>query len=248
MSLDKFTFLLGGCDLEMLEISKVLKSLNIRYYDEGLSWTEAFLSRYAKILNNDDFFVGVELKSDITEPAHYKLIDHHNKLSSNLSSLEQVAALLGVKLTWEQQLIAANDRGYIPAMNALGASKEEIENIRLRDRQAQGATANDEKLAEKSIEKNLSVIEGITVIRSLTARFSTITDRLYPCGRLLIFNEESLTYYGEGISALDREFEKQVKQDIAYYGGSFFGFTVEAIKQAGGIEKLLDTVISKVSG
>ena len=241
-------FLLGGHDLEMVEIARVLKLPGLKFYDKDLSWSEACLSRYSDVLNDDDYFVGIELKNDITEPAHYRLIDHHNHLAKSPSSLEQVASLLGIELNREQQLIAANDRGYIPAMEAMGASKEEIENIRFRDRQAQGATAEDERLAERSVRENLSVIGGITVIKSLTPRFSTITDRLYPCGRLLIYNEESITYYGDGISVLAQHFEDQVKQGIAYYGSGFFGLTVEAIKQAGGIEKLLNAIISKVSG
>src|SRR5712692_6160335 len=47
-------------------------------------------------------------------------IDHHrydhDDRSNPLASLEQAARILNVPLTRWQQLVAANDRGYIPAM------------------------------------------------------------------------------------------------------------------------------------
>ena len=45
----KKVFLLGGYDLEMLEIKKILDSKNVEYKDKNLSWG-AKLSDYQDIL------------------------------------------------------------------------------------------------------------------------------------------------------------------------------------------------------
>jgi hypothetical protein len=82
-------------------------------------------------------------------------IDHHlysdDNRSNVLSSLEQVAAITGRMLTRNQQLVALNDRGYIPAMEAAQATPEEIEEIREADRRAQGLTPSDREHAERDL-------------------------------------------------------------------------------------------------
>ena len=98
-----------------------------------------------------NIFVGVELVPDITQPENYIIIDHHNENSHKDSSLEQVVDFLNnnlsldIQMTRELQLIAANDKGYITAMLNMKATREEISNIRQRDREAQGVTAEVEK-------------------------------------------------------------------------------------------------------
>ncbi len=52
----------------------------------------------------------------------------------------QIPELLNIELSRWQQLIAANDCGYIPAMLKMDASNNEIEAIRKADRKAQGVT------------------------------------------------------------------------------------------------------------
>ena len=55
------------------------------------------------------------------------------------------------------QLVAANDSRYIPGMIKLGASREEIDDIRRADRAAQGVSeGDDERLAEESLKKRIS--------------------------------------------------------------------------------------------
>jgi hypothetical protein len=236
MELFPFVFLLGGHDIEMIEIRKILSSNNILCFDNNLQWNNAQLSQYKNVLNDHDFFVGVELITDLDPPEKYTLIDHHNENAGKPSAIEQVATLLEIKLTRDQQLVAANDRGYIPTMLEMGATPEEIAGIRRRDREAQGVTDEDERLSEESIRENLSVEKGITVVKSLTSRFSTITDRLYPCDRLLIYTDTELTYYGEGVSQLIRAFDDLIKLHKAYSGGGetgFFGLTEEGIKISG---------------
>ena len=226
-------FLLGGHDLEMLEIRNILERKNLKnevdFYDRNLT-RGAKLSSYKDCFDDDKTFVGIELIIDIDHPKKYIEIDHHNENSNNDSSIEQLASLLKIKLSKRQMLIAANDKGYIPAMQKLGAGKVEIERIRKADRKAQGAKPLDEKLAEKSIRENMQVENGITVVRSLTSFFSTITDRLFPFQKLLIYNETNYCYYGEGTDKFALHFHELVTAKNAWYGGGedgFFGIRAE---------------------
>jgi len=97
--------------------------------------------------------IGIELEG--TNRCDARDIDHHRYSDSDrsnpLSSLEQVAAILGVALTRRQQLIAENDKGYIPAMRRAGATDEEIADIRVQDRAAQGITPANELQAEQDL-------------------------------------------------------------------------------------------------
>ena len=153
----KKLFLLGGHDLEMQEIVKLLQNQKCRqidssieempdcaYVDKNLSWG-AKLSEYRDVLQrfgdrNDIIIYGIELNEDITPPSNYAAIDHHNERADRPSSLEQVAELFGVKLDRWQRLVAANDKGYIPEMKKMCATDEEIEAIREADRKAQGVS------------------------------------------------------------------------------------------------------------
>jgi len=223
MNRNRYRFLLGGHDLEMNGIGKMLRQNRKIVYDLHLSWG-ARLSSYTYVLNSEDTFVGIELTEDIPPPAHYIAIDHHNENSHKASSIEQIAELLGIKLNREQQLIAANDRGYIPAMIEMGATPDEITDIRCRDREAQGITEEDELLAEQSIRENLSTEKDLIIVNALTPRFSAITDRLFPFEKLLIYSNDSLTYYGRQAKAIAGLFMPLVEKHKAYYGGGENGF------------------------
>lgn len=212
-------FLIGGHDLEMSEIRRIIEKCGILFYDYNLEWDHAKLSAYSNIFNHHNTFVGIELVTDIDPPPHYILIDHHNENADRPSSLEQVADLLKINLSRRQLIIAANDKGYIPAMLELGATQEEIEEIRLSDRKAQGVTNEDERLAEVSVHNYLTREQDLVIVASLTSKFSTITDRLYPCNRLLIYTDHELTYYGKGVMKLVHSFGDLIKQQKAYSGG-----------------------------
>lgn len=69
-------------------------------------------------------WVLVELALDIELPETAIVVDHHNEMSSRPASILQVLALLGMDATRWQQLVAANDCGYIPAMLSMGATPE----------------------------------------------------------------------------------------------------------------------------
>lgn len=148
-------FLLGGHDLEMWTIKQMLEERDdCAVADKQLHWDNALLSAYEEELsNNADFEIyGIELREDITAPDNYISIDHHNDRSGQPSSLEQVASLLGVTLTQYQQLVAANDKGYISAMMALGASKEKIDEIR-KKRQGSSRRHRERRIVSRIFNK-----------------------------------------------------------------------------------------------
>lgn len=228
ISRENTVFLLGGHDLEMLTIKRLLSSYGFKFLDRNLQWG-ACASAYADVFEEPDPMLtiyGIELRYDLErEDSRYKSIDHHNGLPPVPGSLEQVASLIGHSLTWDEQLIAANDYGYIPAMQKLGATKGQIGDIRLRDRGAQGVTPEDEKLAELSIANHLEKIGGDTlVVKSLTSRFSAICDRLYPYRRLLVYTDEEWVFYGDGKEALVAEMAGSAGAGNVYYGGGESGF------------------------
>jgi hypothetical protein len=225
-NLRKKVFLLGGNDLEMATIKALLKSYDIKFYDKKLKWNNANLSQYQDVLNNEEHFYGIELNEDIELPKYYTKIDHHNKFSGNKCSLAQVADILNMKLLRKGELICANDSGYIPAMKKLGATEEEIKEIRQKDRKYQGVTKEDELLAKESIKENLKIINKIKIVYSLTDKFSTIVDNL-EYENLIIYNDTKLVFYGVNAHTIAKENKNLINHHIAYYGGDknygFFG-------------------------
>jgi len=238
-------FLLGGYDLEMITIRDLLVhhgfrqvfSENFRkerkgFADKQLKWG-AIVTAYQAYLDFPGKIYGIELIEPIgwKKPPNYYRIDHHNELSDRPASIEQVAEILEIRLNRWQRLVAANDKGYIRAMRAMGANEEEIQEIRKQDRRAQGVTKKDEDLARESIKKNLRQENGIFVIQSLTKKFSPITDFLYgKTNKLLIYTDHELVYYGIGAAKLAEYFDDLVKFGNAFWGGGangFFGFADE---------------------
>ncbi|ABR54025.1 conserved hypothetical protein [Methanococcus vannielii SB] len=246
----KYLFLLGGHDLEMVEIRNILDENNIEYIDKNLSWG-AKLSDYIasydieiKLNDKNTTLVSVELTNDSNmEIENLIEIDHHNEKADFPAAIEQVAKLLNIKLTREQLLIAENDKGYIPKMIEFGATKEEIAEIRKLDRMMQGVTDEDEKLAVESI-KDKKTIDGIILVESKTSKFSPVVDRLYPFEKLLIYTENNLTYYGKHAKLLGKKYS-EILNDKVYFGGQgegYFGISGEKIT-----EQLLNDIISKIN-
>ncbi|CAN2041938.1 hypothetical protein GMMP15_640028 [Candidatus Magnetomoraceae bacterium gMMP-15] len=211
----KYLFFLGGHDAEMLEIRNILESCNQQFIDKDLSWG-AGIADYKKEIQNiakNQVPVFIELTPNYPYPDNAILIDHHGERAGidKKTSIEQVADLLDIKLSYHQQLISINDRGHIKAMKEWGASDEDINKIRLIDRKAQGATEEDEKLAEKSINKYKEIINNnIIIIHSLTKRSSTIIDRIYDqFEHIVIYTpDQEMHYSGTGI--MIRRLEKLI--------------------------------------
>ena len=116
-----------------------------------------------------------------------------------------MADLVGYKLTLYEQFVAANDKGFIPAMLALGKTKnlneketeKLIQKVRLQDRAAQGITPEQEEIAEKAIQE-AEVSDDLTVVKMSHSKTATICDRLY--GRyknlLVISDDGEVNFFG----------------------------------------------------
>ncbi len=228
--MNKRIFLLGGNDLEMTTIKNLLVNAGEQFETHDLRWNNAKLSSYEKTLeeygNSPDYQIyGVELNEDIPHPDNYVRIDHHNDFANKPSSLEQVATLLGLAMDRHMQLVAANDSRYIPGMIKLGASREEIDDIRRADRAAQGVSeGDDERLAEESLKSCKGDASNLYVVKSLTSKFSTICDRMYPYRRLLIYNDDVAEFYGEGVNDLTLLFKSELDAKKMYHGGGDSGY------------------------
>lgn len=228
--MSKRIFLLGGNDLEMTTIKNLLVNAGEQFETHDLRWDNAKLSSYEKTLeeygNSPDYQIyGIELNEDIPHPDNYVRIDHHNDFANKPSSLEQVAKLLDLAMDRHMQLVAANDARYIPGMIKFGASREEIDDIRRADRAAQGVSeGDDERLAEESLKSCKGDASNLYVVKSLTSKFSTICDRMYPYRRLLIYNDDVAEFYGEGVNDLTSLFKSELDAKKMYHGGGDSGY------------------------
>ena len=112
MQIDRkeYIFLLGGKDLEMMEIRSLLKQYGFTYIDKGLNWSDASWEKYKEYFDSNRVLVGVELSGKESKPENAIDIDHHNERSDEPASIEQVAGLIGAELNHWQQLVAANNR------------------------------------------------------------------------------------------------------------------------------------------
>lgn len=234
---NEMIFLLGGHDLEMLTILDILKSQGIAYRDKMLQWDNAFLSQYRQELqayaHKPSWRVyGIELQEDMAAPDNYIRIDHHNDYAKKESSLQQVAAILNYPLNRYQQLVAANDRGYIPEMYRAGATDLETIQIRLADRKAQGITFEEEMQAEKAIDGGMmSFDDGLITVKAYSSHFSPICDRLFPYRQLLIHTDHECVFYGEGASKLANIYRTEISNRRCFYGGGeqgYFGTAADA--------------------
>ncbi len=231
-------FLLGGCDLEMCAIKKLLKKYNQKFVDKNLKWG-AKLSDYKEELEKykDEAIYAVELEPDIEVPSNVELIDHHNDFSDRPSSLEQIAKLLNHKLSKFEKAVGANDKGYISAMEKECFSLNNIKRIRKLDRKCQGVTKEEEEAAKK-VNLNDRIIEFNY------EHFSPLTDRIYfekGWRRYIIFNDKMTMFYGFEIDEL-KNFLKEKGIEIGFFGGGERGY-LGVLKKVD--KKILEEVIDK---
>jgi hypothetical protein len=241
----KLIFFLGGRDLEMATIRDLLdKHARGRWHDKQLSWGNAKASSYRDEIDDTIAAGGtpvlIELEDDLGlstagdqegDRANVIRVDHHGPRagSDRPTSLHQIFTLLNIDpVHWESRfdLIAANDRGYIPAMTELGASREEITEIRLADRAAQGITPEQEAQGEKAI-LNAQLLAGgrLTMVALPHDRTAVVADRVTlerpdASGEsLFILGQDAVHYFGRGslVLALNDAFPD------GWYGGALPG-------------------------
>lgn len=116
-----------------------------------------------------------------------------------------------------------NDRGYIPALVAMGATQEEIGKVRAADRAAQGITPDEEAAGERAVARATTLAEArLTVVSLPHARTATVTDRLQPelggpgAQTLLVYCPDQVNFFGDGglVRALQAHFPG------GWYGGA----------------------------
>lgn len=158
-------------------------------------------------------------------PENTVVVDHHGSKSQNKASILQVCDLLGIKATRDMQLVAANDSGYIPAMLEIGATKEEVDKIRLADRKCQGIKDEEEKQAEEALKKMVKVPFGedeLIMVKLPHSRTATVADRLFekdkPQNLAILSADGEINYYGHGDIC-----EKLTKEFGGWSGGAGYG-------------------------
>lgn len=187
--MEKIFFIVPANDGEAVEIRKILQAASIDLVVTRQHWGATWVGLEPAVAEKIEGFIsanpsaviyGVELGG----PARWGAIniDHHiyrdENRSNEKSSIEQVAALLGVELTRHQTLIAANDKGYIPALRAMGATENEIKIVRAQDRLSQGVTPDQEAQAVADI-RSAEIRDGKWLIRCPKGSTSAITDRIF---------------------------------------------------------------------
>ncbi|AEE54546.1 hypothetical protein [Haliscomenobacter hydrossis] len=242
-----YCFFLGGMDLEMQEIEKILLEHKEETISNKLSWKTAKLSSYKasiKERKKTHCLVFIELTIDddtiLKDLTDYRIIDHHDENDSRLSSIEQVAALLNIELSDYHRLVAINDRAYIPGLLAEGLSRFEIEEIREKDWEAQGiakpsrkeiesilstSTSKDSDLQKNPIEQEADIT---TIHVRLNLPFAPIVDYLTleekKTTHLILYNKDAIVYYGPGVGVLRDKFAAEINNKEAYSGGGFNGY------------------------
>lgn len=212
-----FIFFLGGADAEMATIKELLTARGEEFCDNSLGWgarASAYVAEIAQAVEAGKTPVLLELTnaagSDregnalpvIDLPEGCVDIDHHNERSSEAAAIVQVCELLGLEPTRNHLLVAANDTGFIPAMQEAGATEEEITDIRALDRACQGITPEQEAEAIRAIAV-METINDLVVVRPSHSKGATVTDRLFgtqPNGQcvLILSGDGEVNFYGDG--------------------------------------------------
>lgn len=215
-----FSFFLGGQDLEMQEIARLIRRAapDAPLHDKALGWgarVSDYAAEIADALATGYRPVLIELKLDRPVPGMAVIVDHHGPAAGQdrPTSLHQIFDLLGLPAGgWSRrmELVAANDRGHIAAMRAMGATADEIAAIRREDRAAQGITAGMEEAGERAIANLEHWLDGRVLVARLShARCAVVTDRLDPdeSRPLVVLSPAEVNIFGPGavISALNQE-------------------------------------------
>lgn len=237
----RLLFFLGGKDLEMLTIKGLLTEYGEAFEDRNLAWGASVTDYSAELdrgLSEGRHLVLIELSGAVEFAARFPgevtVVDHHGVGSGagGPTALEQVFSLLCLPLTaWtrDRMLIAANDRGHVRELRKVGATSEEICEIRRRDRECQGISPEEEVAGVLAIEcAKLHDGGRLAVVHLPHSRGATVTDANIreangpEYENLLVFCPDCVLYFGEGrmIERLRQRYPR------SWYGGQLpeFGY------------------------
>lgn len=196
----------GGKDLEMVTIVAKCRENGIEVIDNGLSWGESSAKNADAVAQamadgKKVLFIEPIFNAEYPRPAGSVVIDHHGELFSLPAAILQFCAYFGIEPTRDDLLIAANDSGYIPGMMAIGATPEEISEIRRQDRAAQGITPEQEAEAVRAIS-DAEIENGVTIVKMAHSKTATVADRLFsadkPQNLLVLSGDGEVNYFGNG--------------------------------------------------
>lgn len=214
----KRIFFLGGYDLEMYAIKRLLKKYNEKFVDKKLKWgvkTSDILDELKKYKDFDKIYL-IEYDDDasVLKWENVEHIDHHNENSDKPSSIEQIAQILGHKLSRFEKAVALNDKGYIPALKNACFNESDIRRIRKLDKICQGVSEEEKKAAEEVKLKKINYFPF--------SHFSPLADRLYFSGieKFVIYNDNLTMFYGYPVERLKEIF----KDKKTFHGGGTQGY------------------------
>lgn len=230
MNNKNIVFLLGGNDLEMAEIKIILEVEQVPYQDNHLGWGASWDSYKDWILcegKNYERIYGIELAGK--RPAeNCILIDHHNENADKPASILQVCEIIGIRPSRHQQLVATNDAGYIPGLRTAGASEEEIDMIRKKDRALSGCTDEDEANKDAHYDIYGSAERPIYKANLKTAKFAPFIDTHWEANRMYLLNGPAADHKIEvqisGKGAMDYLDKFKALCPNCWYGGGADGF------------------------
>lgn len=223
-------YFLGGRDLEMVEIARLLGEIGFAdlVEDRALSWG-ARASDHATAIDaalaaaETPVLIELALDVDATTLARCEIVDHHGEQAGadRPSALRRVWRMLGAdpaRWTRWRALVEANDIGHIVGMAKLGASAAEIRAIRDADRAAQGVTPEIEAESRRAVAAR-KTHSTITIVETRAPTSSAVTDfidRAYggPGARnLLVIGPEKVSFFGDG----------ELIERLRDWPGSWFG-------------------------
>jgi len=242
-----YIFLLGGHDLEMMEIKRILITCgyqkDVHYFDKGLKWSNAVWSAYAeeikeiKTINIEQtekanfVIVGIELFEDdfLKKEEEWSLIDHHNELSDGPTSLQQLITLLNYTPTSNDEtrhleLIIANDRDGIAGLRLICATAAEIKKIRNEEAEIIAVENTIQQLFNsEEHNKNFRKENNVRIIKTSATAFYGLTDSLEDAN-VIIYNNTQLFFSGTEAKKTVLNFFKSVSGLKFYYGGYHIGY------------------------
>ncbi|MBQ9034368.1 MAG: hypothetical protein IJ099_00200 [Alphaproteobacteria bacterium] len=196
MNKNNLHFFLGGADLEMATIKKLLEKEGVAYSDGNLNWWDASVAAYKdeieKVAKKGKTPVIVELatkdkdgKDIMVLPKNTEVIDHHNAYAGKPASVLQVCKLLGVEPTAQIKMIAANDVGSVGEMIKFDMpelSAEEklslMKYVRSLDKKTQGVTEEHELSGQKAAKEAIEVCGVKVALLKGYSKCAPVTDAL----------------------------------------------------------------------
>jgi hypothetical protein len=183
MNPQKNFFILGGEDGEMARIREHLTALDIRWIQPVKGWgTKEFgpdtIGAEGMAPGTRVVFVECVPAADFPRTRVHVVVDHHGDNAGLPASIMQVLDLLKIEPTRWDDLVAANDEAYFPGLQAMGATRAEIDSVRAHCRAAQGISPEQEAEAARALAAPIEMIGNIRIFRMAHSKCAPIGDTL----------------------------------------------------------------------